>query len=112
MYESFYQNLRKFPLEPEQQYDLFDFPDLGFSVVALSSCYNNDPLHPAGAFHPTALTEACRALRRTNRIGWLTAATWHHNLVGGPTQDDYLDAGFLQLLIDVARHCSRAPALA
>ncbi len=100
MYESFYQNLRKFPLEPEQQYDLFDFPDLGFSVVALSSCYNNDPLHPAGAFHPTALTEACRALRRTDRIGWLTAATWHHNLVGGPTQDDYLDAGFLQLLID------------
>lgn len=25
---------------------------------------------------------------------------WHHNLVGAPTQDDYLDAGFLQLLID------------
>jgi hypothetical protein len=30
----------------------------------------------------------------------LIAATWHHNLVGGPTLDDYLDAEFIQLLID------------
>ncbi len=99
-YESFYQGRRTFPLVPEQQYGVFDFPDLGFCLVALNSCYNNDPLCRAGAFHPTALTEACRALRQTDRAGWLTAAAWHHNLVGGPTQDDYLDVEFLQLLID------------
>ena len=79
---------------------MFDFPDIGFCAVALNSCYNNDPLHRAGAFHPNALTEACRALLKPDRAGWLASAAWHHNLVGGPTQDDYLDAEFLQLLID------------
>jgi hypothetical protein len=99
-YHSFYQGRRTYPLAPEQQFDVFDFADLGFCVVALNSCFNNDPLRRAGAFHPNTLTEACRALRQTNRTGWLAAAAWHHNVVGGPTQDDYLDAGFLQLLID------------
>jgi hypothetical protein len=100
VYDSFYQGRHKYPLAPEQQLDVFDFANLGFCVVALNSCFNNDPLHPAGAFHPDTLTEACRALRQAKRTGWLSAAAWHHNLVGAPTQDDFLDAGFLQLLID------------
>lgn len=99
-YESFYQGRRTYPSTPEHQFGLFDFPDIGFCAVALNSCYNNDPLHRAGAFHPKALTEACRALLKPDRAGWIVSAAWHHNLVGGPTQDDYLDAEFLQLLID------------
>lgn len=99
-YNSFYQGKRTYQLAPEQQFDVFDFTPLGFCVVALNSCFNNDPLRRAGAFHPNTLTEACRALRQSNRVGWLAAVAWHHNLVGGPTQDDYLDAEFLQLLID------------
>ncbi|MFM9913099.1 MAG: metallophosphoesterase family protein [Methylophilaceae bacterium] len=99
-YNSFYQGKRTYQLTPEQQFDVFDFADLGFCVVALNSCFNNDPLRRVGSFHPNTLTEACRALRNSSRVGWLTAVAWHHNLVGGPTQDDYLDAGFLQLLID------------
>jgi hypothetical protein len=100
IYENFYQGRRKFPPAPDQQYDVFDFSDLGFSIVALNSCYNNDPLRRAGAFHQTALTHALQALGRTERAGWLTAAAWHHNLTGGPAQDDYLDVELLQLLID------------
>lgn len=99
-YNSFYQGKRTYQLAPEQQFDVFDFTLLGFCVVALNSCFNNDPLRRAGAFHPNTLTEACRALRQSNRVGWLAAVAWHHNLVGGPAQDDYLDAEFLQLLID------------
>ena len=99
-YKSFYQGQRAFPLQPGQQYGVFDFPDLGFCVIALNSCHNNDPLRRAGAFHPTALADACRALRDSDRAGLLTAAAWHHNLVGGPAQDDYLDVECLQLLID------------
>lgn len=99
-YESFYQNHRKYPLEPEQQVHVFDFADLGFCVVALNSCFNNDPFRRAGAFHPETLTEACRTLRQIDRVGWLAAVTWHHNLVGGPNQDDHLDSSFLQLFID------------
>src|SRR5216683_6964714 len=99
-YESFYEGKRTFSSDPERQYDVFDFPDLGFSVITLNSCYCNDPLRRAGAFHPTALTEALQSLRAPARTGWLTAAAWHHNLIGGPSQDDYLDIELLQILID------------
>jgi len=99
-YESFYQGHRTFPLVPEQQFGVFDFADLSFCVAALNSCFDNHPLRRAGAFNPTALTEVCRTLHQTNRAGWLVAAAWHHNLVGGPALDDYLDIEFIQLLID------------
>jgi 3',5'-cyclic AMP phosphodiesterase CpdA len=99
-YERFYEGHRTFPRDPERQYGVFDFPDIGFCVVTLNSCFNNDPLRRAGSLHPDALAAACRALREPRRSGWLMAAAWHHNLVGGPTRDDYLDAEFLQLFID------------
>lgn len=99
-YERFYQGHRSYPSAPEHQFDVFDYPDLSFCVVALNSCFNNDPLHRSGSFHPNTLTEACRIALKPDRAGWLAAAVWHHNLRGGPAQDDYLDAEFLQLLID------------
>lgn len=99
-YQRFYSGTRSFRLTPEHQFDLFDYPELGFSVAALNSCYRNDPLHRAGSFHPTALSTACRELGTSHRTGWLLAATWHHSIGGGPLQDDYLDSGFLQVLID------------
>ena len=54
----------------------------------------------AGAFHPTALSAACRAMRDPKRAGWLLAATWHHSIGGGPVHNDHLDGEFLQHLID------------
>jgi hypothetical protein len=99
-YGRFYQGQRTYPLEPDKQFDLFDFPEHSFCVAALNSCFNNDPLRRSGAFHPVALTEVCRLLRQPARAGWLTAATWHHNLAGGPNADDYLDPQFVQILID------------
>ncbi|WP_409192993.1 metallophosphoesterase family protein [Bradyrhizobium sp. RDM4] len=100
MYERFYQGRRKFSSMPQEQHAIHDFPHLGFCIAALNSCFNNDPLRRAGAFNPTALAESCRALRSPHRFGWVAAASWHHNLVGGPTMDDYLDSEFIQLLID------------
>lgn len=99
MYGQFYEGRRTFPMSYEDQYAIFDFPSLGFCVLALNSCYENDPLHRAGAFHPTALTRACSAIKAGARQGWLIAAAWHHSFRGGPAKDDYLDAEFLQLLI-------------
>jgi hypothetical protein len=84
-YQRFYRGQRTFPLVPEEQFDIFDFPDLGFCIAALNSCFDNDPLRRAGGFNPIAFTEACRILRQTDRAGWLLAAAWHHNLIGGPT---------------------------
>jgi hypothetical protein len=99
-YASFYAKKRNFSLVPQEQFDIFDFPDLGFCLATLNSCFNNDPLRRAGAFEPTALTNACRKVRESRRAGWVVAASWHHNVAGGPALDDYLDTQFLQLLID------------
>jgi hypothetical protein len=98
-YREFYDGLRTFSLAAGEQFDIFDYPDLCFCVLALTSCYNNDPLNRAGAFHPTALTQACRSLRTVERTGWLAAAAWHHSLQGGPADVDQLDPSTLQILI-------------
>jgi hypothetical protein len=100
VFERFYQTERAFRLVPEEQYEVFDFPECQLSVVALNSCFRNDPLRRAGSFNPTALSAACRHMADPKRAGWLLAATWHHSIFGGPLQDDYLDPDFLQLLID------------
>jgi len=39
-------------------------------------------------------------MRRPAFAGRLLTAAWHHNLVGGPMQDDYLEVGLIQVLID------------
>jgi 3',5'-cyclic AMP phosphodiesterase CpdA len=100
LYSEFYQGHRQYSLLPESQFEFFDFPDQKLSLLALNSCYGNDPFQRAGRMHPGALTEATRQLRSASRSGWLLASAWHHNLTGGPAQDDYLDPSFLQLLID------------
>jgi hypothetical protein len=100
LYRSFYNGKRTFSLDPKLQYDAFDFPRESFSVLTLSSCFNNDLMRRAGSFHPAAVTEVGRLARQPSRAGWLIAAAWHHNVGGGPTQDDYIDNSALQLLID------------
>jgi hypothetical protein len=100
LYSSFYEGRRTFSLDPAGQHDVFDFPDLGFCVLALSSCFNNDIFRRAGAFHPAAVAEVCRLARAPARAGRLIAAAWHHNLYGGPQQDDYIDSSVLQNFID------------
>lgn len=99
-YARFYQNTRTFSLEPEQQYDVFDFPDLNLSVAAINSCYENDPFNRAGNIHPRALIEVCRSLRAPARSSRMIVATWHHSLSGRPSQDDYMSSELVQHLID------------
>jgi len=56
-YARFYRGRRTFPLEPELQQNVFDFPDLGFCVLALNSAFDNDPLHRTGDLHPGCVAE-------------------------------------------------------
>jgi hypothetical protein len=99
-YSLFYSGGRSFSLKPEEQFAIFDYPQLNFSIAALNSCYRNDPLRRAGAFHPDAINSACRELNKPSRAGRLLASAWHHSIGGGPSQDDFLDHEFIQLLID------------
>ncbi len=100
MYERFYNGERTYSLDPSQQFDVFDFADLSFCLVALNSCHRNDPMNRVGTIQPAALAGACRALRSPSRAGWCLGATWHHDIAGGAGHEDFLDAGFIQLLID------------
>ncbi|MBY5376656.1 metallophosphoesterase family protein [Rhizobium leguminosarum] len=100
LYERFYQGERTYSLDPSQQFDVFDFPDLSFCLLALNSCHRNDPMNRAGTIQPAALAAACRALRGPSRAGWCLGASWHHDIAGGAGHEDFLDAGFIQLLID------------
>ncbi len=100
MYERFYQGKRKYSLDPSLQYAVFDFPHLSFSLIALNSCHQNDPMNRAGAIHANALQAACRALSSPSRAGWCLGASWHHDVTGGAGHEDFLDAAFLQLLVE------------
>jgi len=100
LYTRFYKGKRQFSLQPDLQFDVFDFPALDFSLATLCSCFDNDPLHRMGSFHPASLAGVRKALCAPHRMGWLIGATWHHSLFGGPQQDDYLDAQVLQVLMD------------
>jgi hypothetical protein len=98
-YARFYDGRRTYPLDPAQQYQIFDFPELRFCVLGLNSCYCNDPLRREGGIHPDCLANGSRALRQPQRAGWSAAAAWHHSMFGPPSSDDYLDAQVLHILM-------------
>lgn len=99
-YSRFYRGSRSYLLEPEKQYDIFDYPDLGLIVAAFSSCYNNDPLNRVGSIHPDCIAGASRTLREDRYRGRVRLAMWHHNVSSTPSQIDYMDPDTVQVLID------------
>ena len=100
MYKSFYLGEREYSLEPSEQWDIFDFPDLCASIGTINTCHNNDQFRQSGEVHPGALSNLCRAMKAPKRKGWFLAATWHHNISGPPTREDYVSSSFLPILIE------------
>jgi len=99
-YYTFYDKKRNYLLNPEKQYDIFDMPNLGLSIVGFNSCYNTDHLNSAGAIHPDCIAEANLELKKLNGRGRLIVATWHHNTKGIPYSNNYMDSRFLKNMID------------
>jgi hypothetical protein len=99
-YREFYHGRREYPAMGGSHFDFFDFPSLQVTVVGLDSCHDNNPFQRRGAFHPNAIAEITRRLRSPAYAGRFVVGVWHHSLFGRPAQDDYLDAGALQHLID------------
>ena len=99
-YTAFYIGRRQYSIEPAEQFDLFDYPELNLTVAAFNSCFNNDPLNKQGAIHPDCIARAVGILRGRSYRGRLLLAVWHHNTSGGPSSFDYMDADTLQVLID------------
>lgn len=99
-YSAFYGGARQFSLEDADQCELFDFPELGISIVGLSSCSENDLFNRAGRIHPNCVAAASQQVSSLLSAGRVAIAVWHHNLAGGPKDSDYLDPEFLQSLMD------------
>ena len=83
-YEKFYDGKRKYSLNPEEQYDIFDFPEFELTITAFNSCYNNDHLRFVGDIHPECIANVNMALRELHKKGRLVLSTWHHNTKGLP----------------------------
>jgi hypothetical protein len=99
-YQEFYGGARTYSLDPEKQFDIFDFPDFNLTIVGFSSCFNNDLLNKQGDIHPDCISQASIQLRNPQYNKRLRIAVWHHNTEGLPNYTDYLDPDILQNLIE------------
>ena len=93
-YNSFYNGLSSYDLDPECQYAIHDFGDLSVVTLALNSCDCLDHCN-----HPNALAKALIKLKRQEFVGRTKIAIWHHGLAGEPNRVDYLDPLAVQPLI-------------
>jgi hypothetical protein len=99
-YTKFYEGKRNYSLLPHEQYDIFDYPDFGITVVGFNSCYENDHLNGSGKIHPDCIGHVGNVLRSFRDKGRLLIAAWHHNIRGLPLQSDYMDSRIIKNLID------------
>ena len=99
-YETFYEGLPKYSLDPANQFDIFDFPAFGLTIVGFSSCHNNDIFNRQGDIHPECIAKAGQYLRASELEDRLRVAVWHHNTEGEPMRSDYMDPDIVQNLID------------
>lgn len=97
-YKDFYGN-REYSLDPTEQFEVFDFPVEGVTILGFNSCYHNDHLNKAGAINPSCIAASGINTRRLKQQGRLFLATWHHNFRGGPYDQDYMDDSVLESLI-------------
>lgn len=99
-YERFYEGKREYSLDPAEQFEVFDFPDLEITIVGFSSCYRNDPFNTAGDIHPDALAAAGRMVRGPQFSRRLLFAVWHHSISAPPPRVDFMDEERVQILLD------------
>jgi len=98
-YDSFYEGRRSYSLAPEDQFSVYDYPDLDIAILGLNSCDCLDHCNTVGRFNPEALGKALMELKRTQYNSRVKIAVWHHGLYGPPLQSDYLDPLCAQNLI-------------
>ncbi|HEY8559463.1 MAG TPA: metallophosphoesterase [Pyrinomonadaceae bacterium] len=99
-YSLFYENKKIYSLNPEEQYEIFDYPYFNLTVVAYNSCYRNDHLNFVGDVHPNCIANSNLKLREYKKRGRLILATWHHNIKGPPYEINYMDSSRLKNFID------------
>ncbi|MCI0562208.1 MAG: metallophosphoesterase, partial [Nitrososphaera sp.] len=106
-FSRFYGNTRSFPLkDTNTQWTVFDSftKDLNVVLVGFNSCFFVDHLWHQGAIQREAILKASEELdRRGHRRqgGPLRIGVWHHNVLGSPQQQDFMDP---QTAVLLAQH--------
>lgn len=99
-YTTFYNNQRKYSLKPEEQFDVFEFPEYKMLLVGFNSCFCNDHLNYIGTIHPECMVNCHNTINQVKYNDWSKIAVWHHGVHGFPTSSDFMDERIVQFLID------------
>ena len=75
-----------------------EYPDIGLAIAGFASWYGNDCFCHVGEISPHALAVAERLVGEST--SQVAVAVWHHSIVGGPRQYDYMDQRVVHRLID------------
>ena len=96
---SFYEGLNSNPILHESE-DLFfmEYKDLGLAVAGFSSWHGNDCFCHVGEICQSALALSRNHLATSSAR--VAVAVWHHSIVGGPRENDYMDKRIVHRLID------------
>jgi len=95
-FSRFYSNTYSFSLDTKEQWTIFDsfIHDLNVVLVGFNSCFCIDHLWYQGAIQHEAIYKASEELDRRGyrgKDGPLRIAVWHHNVLGSPQQQDFMD---------------------
>lgn len=97
-YNGFYGD--DYSLNPDEQFKLYDIPQFGLTFIGFNSCYGNDHLNLSGIIKPECISRASEKLRKFYSQGRLLIAVWHHNTIGLPFENNYMDKRILRSMMD------------
>ncbi|MCK9435820.1 MAG: metallophosphoesterase [Synergistaceae bacterium] len=97
-YNGFYGD--DYSLNPDEQFKLYDIPQFGLTFIGFNSCYGNDHLNLSGIIKPECISRASEKLRKFYSQGRLLIAVWHHNTIGLPFENNYMDKRVLRSMMD------------
>jgi hypothetical protein len=103
-YSKFYDDKRHYSLDPNEQYDIFEFPEFNILIVGFNSCYLNDHLNDIGRIQRDCLANCHFKINQEKYNDWLKIAVWHHGVRGFPTRSDFMHEKTVQYLIDKGFH--------
>jgi len=99
-YSAFYNGKRKYSLNPQEQFDVFEFPEKKLLIVGFNSCFCNDHLNYTGMINPECMAACHSRVNNEKHKGWIKVAVWHHGVHGVPSESDFMDERTIQFLID------------
>ena len=95
----FYAGLDPSPLSHRDDDLVFvEYPSLGLVIVGFASWHGNDCFCHVGEINSASLSSSRKLLAGSNAP--VAVAVWHHSIVGGPRENDYMDQRVIHKLID------------